>query len=171
MEITPAQTIGPFFRFALPFERGPRLVPDGHPGAVRVAGRVLDGAGEPVPDALIEVWQAGPDGTYGRTPGFHGFGRCPTDAAGRYAFVTVKPGAVAPHAPCLNLTVFARGLLRHLVTRVYFPDEAAANAADPVLAAITDTARRATLVAAPGDGGPVFDIRLQGGRETVFFGD
>jgi protocatechuate 3,4-dioxygenase alpha subunit len=188
VNLTPAQTIGPFFRFALPLDDGPFLVSPDAPGAVRVAGRVLDGAGQPVSDALVEIWQAAPGtGTAGddRTDdpspgsGFRGFGRCPTDAAGRYRFVTAKPSAVPPDAPHLTVLVFARGLLNHLVTRLYFPDEDAANAVDPVLSALPDPARRDTLIArrdgpegTEGTGGTslAFDIRLQGDHETVFFG-
>jgi protocatechuate 3,4-dioxygenase alpha subunit len=133
-----------------------------------VGGRVLDGAGEPVPDALVETWQADPGGS-----GFRGFGRCATDAEGRWAVRTVKPrplptadgGREAPH---LDVSVFARGLLGRLVTRVYFPDEAEANAADPLLASIQDPAARARLVATPDGDRLRFDIRLQGDQETPF---
>jgi protocatechuate 3,4-dioxygenase, alpha subunit len=191
---TPSQTVGPFFAIGLPWPDGPLVVPAGTPGAVRVAGRVLDGAGAPVPDALVETWQADPAGRFahpddprgpagrrspaaapGAPAGFRGFGRCPTDPQGRYWILTVKPGPLpalgqggATQAPHLDVSVFARGLLGRLVTRVYFPDEPDANAADPVLAGL-DPAGRATLVAAPADGGYRFDIRLQGDRETVFF--
>ena len=180
---TGSQTVGPFFAIGLPWEDGPYVVPEGTPGAVRIAGRVLDGAGDPVPDALIETWQADPDGRFAHpddprgaatsaVPGFRGFARCPTDAEGRYWLLTVRPGALpAPtggtEAPHLNVTVLARGLLRHLVTRIYFPDEA--NDADPVLATL-DPERRDTLVAVADGDGLRFDIRLQGAGETVFFG-
>jgi protocatechuate 3,4-dioxygenase alpha subunit len=144
---------------------------------------VLDGAGDPVPDALVETWQADPDGRFphpddprgaAQGEGFRGFGRCPTDADGRWFIVTRKPGALpAPgggvEAPHLDVSVFARGLLDRVVTRCYFPDEAAANAADPVLAGIADAERRATLVATPEAGWLRFDIHLQGEHETVFF--
>jgi protocatechuate 3,4-dioxygenase, alpha subunit len=178
---TPSQTVGPFFAVALPWPDGPDVVPDGTPGAVRIGGRVLDGAGDPVPDALVETWQADPDGLFAHpddprgpaTSGFRGFGRCATDAEGRWAVRTLKPGPLpAPgggaEAPHLNLSVFARGLLNRLVTRIYFPDEAEANAADPLLASITDPAARARLVAVAGDDGLRFDIRLQGDQETPF---
>ena len=157
---TPSQTVGPFFGFALPFDAGPDAVAPG-PGAVRIEGQVLDGAGDPVPDSLVEVW-AGEQ-----------FARCRTDPEGAY-HVSVRKPEPAPlpdgtrQAPHLTVTVFARGLLRHLVTRVYFPDEAAANAADPVLERV-DPAARQTLVAR-GEGGLLhFDIRLQGEGETAFF--
>lgn len=168
---TPAQTVGPFFSHALPWPDGPAVVTPDAPGAFWLRGRVLDGAGTPVPDALIESWQADPAGRFGR--GFRGFGRCPTDPQGRWAIRTVKPGPVpgpdgAPQAPHLVLSVFARGLLNRLVTRVYFADEAGPNAADPVLAGLPEPARE-TLLARQTGGGYEFDIRLQGDHETVFF--
>jgi len=182
--VTPSQTIGPFFAIMLPLGSN-ELVSPGTAGTIVVEGRVLDGAGEPVSDALIELWQAGPDGVYAHPAdprsaeremarGFGGFGRCATDADGRFSFVTVKPGPVPgfderPQAPHLNLGVFGRGLLRRLATRVYFPDEAAANARDPLLCSIEDEGMRATLVARPaGPGRLCFDIRLRGEGETAF---
>jgi protocatechuate 3,4-dioxygenase, alpha subunit len=176
--LTPSQTVGPFFDYALPYEGGERLVGAGDPDALRIAGTVFDGAGDPVPDALIEIWQANRAGRY-RHPddardelpledGFTGFGRCPTDAEGRFGFVTVKPGAVPPHAPHVNVIVLGRGLLKQLVTRIYFPDEEAANAADPLLASIEDPAVRSTLVGRARDGVLGFDIHLQGERQTAF---
>ena len=152
---TPPQTIGPFFHIGLDVPGTERLVSAEHPGAVRIEGRVFDGAGDPVNDALIEVWDA--QGAR--------FGRCATDAEGRYRFLTLKPvgrsGAGTPiEAPHLNVSVFARGLLDHLVTRIYFPDEEAANAADPVLAMIADLRARATLVARVEAGSLRFDIHL-----------
>lgn len=181
--VTPSQTVGPFFAIGLTWPGGPRVVPDGTPGALRIHGQVLDGAGQPVPDALIETWQADPDGRFTHpddprgagADGFRGFGRCPTDDLGRYEIHTVKPGPLpapagaATEAPHLTVSVFARGLLDRLVTRVYFPDEPGANATDPVLSAITDPQDRASLVAVADGGGLRFDIRLQGERETVFF--
>jgi protocatechuate 3,4-dioxygenase alpha subunit len=178
---TPSQTVGPFFSVALPWPDGPYVVAGGTPGAVWLRGTVLDGNGEPVPDALVESWQAGPDGRFGHpddprgaVAGFRGFGRCPTDDAGRWSILTVKPGPVpgpagTTQAPHVDLSVFARGLLDRVVTRVYFPDEERANAADPVLAGIADLAARATLLATATDDGYRFDVRLQGDRETVFF--
>jgi protocatechuate 3,4-dioxygenase alpha subunit len=172
---TPSQTVGPFFAFGLPFEGGERLVDD---GGFWIEGAVYDGAGDPVGDALVEIWQANRHGRY-RHPedtreelpledGFDGFGRCPTDAEGRFEFVTVKPGATDGQAPHIAVCVFARGLLRHLYTRIYFPDEAAANAADPLLSSIGDPRSRSSLVARPLDGVLAFDIRLQGERQTAF---
>jgi protocatechuate 3,4-dioxygenase alpha subunit len=178
---TPSQTIGPFFAVGLPWADGPDVVPAGTPGAVRVGGTVTDGAGDPVPDALVETWQADPAGRFAhpddpRGPaaaGFRGFGRCATDAQGRWAIRTLKPGPLpAPdggvEAPHIDVSVFARGLLHRLVTRVYFPDEPDANAADPLLASIQDPAARVRLVAVADPGGLRFDIRLQGVQETPF---
>jgi protocatechuate 3,4-dioxygenase alpha subunit len=257
---TPSQTVGPFFALpgALPWNDGPLVVPAGTPGAIRISGRVFDGAGEPVPDALIETWQADPDGRFahpadprgpsiphqatgpdqttgphpatgpdqmsgpdqtigpdqtarsdqagpdaargtgsigsaggrdadpaaggagsagwslGHGAGFRGLGRCPTDPDGRYWILTLKPGPVpapggGPQAPHLDVTVLARGMLQRLVTRIYFPDEAAANERDPVLSAIEEPEVRAGLIAVAEDGGLRFDIHLQGDRETAFF--
>jgi protocatechuate 3,4-dioxygenase, alpha subunit len=187
-QMTPSQTVGPFLAIGLPWPDGPFVVPEGSPGAITITGRVFDGAGEPVPDALVETWQADPDGRFSHPddprgapgegrPAFRGFGRCPTAADGSYRIITLKPGSLpspggGTEAPHLDVSVFARGLLDRVVTRVYFPDEAQANAADPVLASIADPARVATLVARaePGaDGRLRFDIRLQGDGETVFF--
>lgn len=190
LPLTPSQTVGPFLAISLPWADGPYVVPEGTPGAITIAGKVLDGAGEPVAEAMLETWQADPDGRFahpddprgrgtreGGAAGFRGFGRCMTDAAGRYRFVTLRPGRLpwpggAAEAPHLDVSVFARGLLDRVVTRIYFPDETQANEADPVLASIGDPARAATLVARaePGaDGSLRFDIHLQGDHETVFF--
>jgi protocatechuate 3,4-dioxygenase, alpha subunit len=169
--VTPSQTVGPFFAIGLPWSAGPDVVPEGTPGAVWLRGRVTDGAGDAVPDALIETWQADPAGRYGEA-GFRGFARVGTDGDGRYAIRTVKPGPVpgpdgSTLAPHMAMSVFARGLLNRVVTRVYFADEEAANAADPVLG-LVPAAARATLVARAGADGYEFDIRLQGDDETVF---
>lgn len=183
--LTPSQTVGPYFAMRLPWEAGPYVVPAGTPGAITIVGRVYDGAGDPVPDSLVETWQATPDGRFahpddprGPVPGgdaaFRGFGRCATGHDGSYQIVTLKPGALPfgdgrTEAPHLTVSVFARGMLDRTVTRIYFPDEQAANDADPVLAAVP-AKRRATLIAVPaGDGLLRFDIRLQGPEETVFF--
>ncbi|MCO5969713.1 protocatechuate 3,4-dioxygenase subunit alpha [Actinoallomurus soli] len=170
---TPSQTVGPFFGYALPYADGPYVVPEWHPDAIRIRGRVLDGAGEPLPDALVEIWQADADGNVARGGGalrragkdFSGFGRCGTDAAGNYWFSTLKPGGPAPHIAVL---VFARGLLKPVATRIYFPGEPG-NATDPVLSAVPDD-RRDTLVAVrEGERSYRFDVHLRGERETVFF--
>jgi protocatechuate 3,4-dioxygenase, alpha subunit len=180
---TPSQTVGPFFSIGLSWADGPYAVPEGTPGAMWLRGRVLDGAGEPVPDALVETWQADPDGRFDhpddprgpakRADGFRGFGRSATDADGRYAVRTLKPGCVPgpdgrPQAPHVDVSVFARGLLKRVVTRLYFPHADAANAADPVLTGVADPGARATLVAERSDDGYRFDVRLQGDGETAF---
>jgi protocatechuate 3,4-dioxygenase alpha subunit len=180
---TPSQTVGPFFGFALPFEGGAALVPEDQADAIVVSGAVLDGEGAPVGDALIELWQANRAGRYAHPedtrdeiplePGFTGFGRCPTDSDGRFSFVTVKPGPVPDasgrmQAPHIDVNVFARGLLKQLVTRIYFPDESEANGADAVLGSV-EPDRRSTLVAVPDGDRLRFDIHLQGDLETVFF--
>ena len=149
---TPSQTVGPFFGFALPFEGGPNV----EGGTIRIEGQLLDGAGGPVPDGLLEAWQGDQ------------FARCGTDAEGVFHFTVAKPAAPPDEAPHLNLIVHARGLLRHLVTRVYFPDEEESNAADPVLQKV-DPGRRPTLVARKDGNVLRFDVRLQGDGETVFF--
>lgn len=189
---TPSQTVGPFFAYGLTPEQygypfasiaGGRIAGDEVPGErIRVVGRVFDGAGEPIEDAMIEVWQADGEGRYahpadrrGSNLGFRGFGRVGTgtDPERRFAFETIKPGSVdGSQAPHLTLIVFMRGMLRHVYTRVYFADEPAANERDPVLASLP-AARRQTLIASREDTstGPVyrFDIRMQGDGETVFF--
>jgi protocatechuate 3,4-dioxygenase, alpha subunit len=178
---TPSQTVGPFFQFLIrPGEE--RVVAADDPRAVRLEGRVVDGAGEPVPDAMVEIWQADPEGRYPHPddprngecePSFAGFARSGTDADGRYRFVTVIPGrVVAPdgqlQAAHAVVSVFARGLLDRVVTRVYFPVDDDALAADPVLASV-EPERRPTLIARKSADGFEFDIRLQGEDETVFF--
>lgn len=163
--LTPSQTVGPFFGFALPWPAGPHAVAADAAGAIRIRGRVLDGAGAGVPDALVETWQTDPP----TTDTFGGFTRTPTDEEGRYELVTLKPGSVGGQAPHIDVSVFARGLLDRVVTRIYFADEAQANATDPVLASVVDERARATLIADGDADGYVFDIRLQGEHETVFF--
>jgi protocatechuate 3,4-dioxygenase alpha subunit len=163
--LTPSQTIGPFLHIGLPWPDGPLAAPADAPGAITIVGHLVDGAGEPVVDALVETWQVAPAGT-------RGFGRCPTDRDGGYRITTVRPepqpdrdgGVEAPH---IDVSVFSRGLLDRLVTRIYFPD-APENATDPVLSSI-EPRRRGTLIATAVEGGYRFDIRLQGGEETVFF--
>lgn len=173
--LTPSQTVGPFFGVGLPFEKGEQIASPGSAGVIRIEGQVFDGKGDPVPDALLEIWQPDDQGHYRRVVDGEatGFGRSRTDAEGAFSFTTIKPGITrAPdgraQAPHLNVTVFARGLLRHLVTRMYFPDETRANASDPVLN-LVEPARRQTLIANSCGGVLHFDVRLQGERETVFF--
>lgn len=178
---TPSQTVGPFFHYALPYETGTRVAGPRRPGSILLGGRVLDGDGVPLPDSMVEIWQADESGSFVDTPhiyadpepdGFRGFGRCATGVAGDYQFRTVKPAAVGTvdgreQAPHIAMTVFARGMLRQAVTRVYFDDEAAANATDPLLAGL-DPRRRATMVATRTGDEFRFDVRLQGDDETVF---
>jgi protocatechuate 3,4-dioxygenase alpha subunit len=185
---TPSQTVGPFFHLGLARAEWTDLAAD-NPSGERIAieGRVLDGDSAPVPDALIEVWQANAAGRYNHPedhqadkaldPNFRGFGRVATDFEGRFRLVTIKPGPVPSRgnswqAPHINLALFARGLLIHLHTRIYFADEPA-NAGDPLLSSIEDRAARNTLLARRADEGgdpPIyrFDIVMQGENETVF---
>lgn len=192
---TPSQTIGPFFAYGLtPVQYGypfKSLITSDLAGAmtegqrIQLIGRVLDGEGTPVNDALVEIWQANAHGLYRRPadsrqdnrydPDFSGFGRCGTgtDPEARFLFDTIKPGAIGNgQAPHLNVVLTMRGLLNHLFTRIYFDDEAAANADDPVLAQVP-IERRRTLLAQrnPAAAGIVyeFDIHMQGPSETVFF--
>lgn len=182
---TPSQTVGPYYAIGLPWPEGPYVVPEGSPGAIRLRGTVFDGRGAVVPDHLIETWQADPDGRFadlhGAGPGgpsllegFRGFGRCGHEIGdGSFELVTVKPGRVpgpggALQAPHIAVSLFARGLLHRLVTRIYFVDEEEANASDPVLRSVP-AERRATMLAMPDDDGYRFDLHIQGPRETVFF--
>ncbi|MEO3814863.1 protocatechuate 3,4-dioxygenase subunit alpha [Sphaerisporangium sp. B11E5] len=181
---TPAQTVGPFFGYALPFTGGGDVAPAGEPGAVILHGQVFDGAGVPVPDALLEFWQPAPDGSRAGAPGslrrdpvngavagrtgleFTGFGRVATDAAGHYVLRTLPPGGV----PYISVCVFARGLLHHLYTRAYLPGLTDPEA-EPLLSSLPES-RRATLLAVrERDGVHRFDVRLQDDgvhEETVF---
>jgi protocatechuate 3,4-dioxygenase beta subunit len=154
LERTPSQTVGPFFEFGLcrRVENQP-VAPDA-PDAVRIEGRILDGEGSPVPDAMVEIWPP--------------WGRCGSDADGRYSFVTRRPSAARGQAPHLALLVFARGLLKPVLTRLYLPGDPA-NETDPVLSGIPDADERATLIAVAEDGALRFDVRLQGERQTAFF--
>jgi protocatechuate 3,4-dioxygenase alpha subunit len=178
LPLTPSQTAGPYHTLGLTWPDGPSVVGAGTPGAVWLRGRLFDGRGDPISDGLIETWQADPDGRFDQTGSglFRGFGRCATGPDGGYAILTLKPGPIPTagigldrQAPHIDVSVFARGMLKRAVTRIYFADEADANAADPVLAGIADPAARASLVAEVTDDGYRFDIRLQGDGETVFF--
>jgi protocatechuate 3,4-dioxygenase alpha subunit len=191
---TPSQTVGPYFAYALTSEQygypypsfaGSQVANEDTEGErIRVMGQVLDGAGDPVTDAMIEIWQANAFGRYNHPedkrrdnydPTFKGFGRCGTgtDPQSRFVFDTVKPGAVGDgQAPHLNVIVMMRGLLSHAYTRIYFSDETEANAKDPVLQSVPED-RRETLIARR-EKGPTgalyrFDIHMQGDNETVFF--
>lgn len=165
---TASQTAGPFFSIGTAAGDRTVLAPEGTPARIRIEGRVLDGEGHGIPDALVEIWQADGDGRFPPETSWDGFGRSPTDRDGRYRFVTVKPGARAPEAPHIEVSVFARGLLQRLVTRIYFPEDAPLLGKDPLLAAVPDE-RRSTLIATRiGEDAYGFDIRLQGAGETVF---
>ncbi|MCW2508087.1 MAG: pcaG [Modestobacter sp.] len=181
--VTPSATVGPYLSIGLTWDDGPYAVAEGTPGAIWLRGRVFDGAGALVPDGMIETWQADPDGRFPHPddprgavtrPGFRGLGRSHTVPSGEYAILTLKPGRVPDgegglQAPHVDVSVFARGLLDRVVTRIYFADEAEANAEDPVLTALPDDASRRTLIARPSEDGYVLDIHLQGEDETVFF--
>jgi protocatechuate 3,4-dioxygenase alpha subunit len=179
---TASQTVGPYLRIGLIYgEAQNNLVQEKTIGErIRITGTVFDGEGQPVPDAMIEIWQPDANGIFNHEadpqqaqadPHFHGFGRAENRSGGVYEFHTIKPGGRDGDAPFINVYVFARGILRHALTRIYFADEPA-NANDPVLAEI-DAGRRPTLIATPENGGDPtvyrFDIHLQGERETVFF--
>jgi protocatechuate 3,4-dioxygenase, alpha subunit len=191
--ITPSQTVGPFFAYGLTSNgkydwndafTNNLVTPDASGERLRVEGHVFDGDGQPVPDCMLEIWQADAQGRFAYpkdkralpNSAFRGFGRCGSDASGGYAFDTVRPGSVPdpdgkPQAPHILLAIFARGMLLHNYTRIYFDDESA-NATDPVLA-LVPVERRGTLIAKreSGAGNAVyrFDIHLQGDNETVFF--
>ena len=188
--VTPSQTVGPYFAYGLTpggkYEWNDAftnnlVTPDASGERVRVEGTVFDGDGVPIVDCMLEIWQADAHGKYSHpddtqdrppTPGFKGFGRVATDESGVFRFTTVKPGSVAgPHgvaqAPHLLVAVFMRGLLIHLLTRLYFPDEPA-NAADPVLK-LVPAERRATLIATKVNDGLEWNVILQGQGETAFF--
>lgn len=182
--LTPSQTVGPYLTIGMmggPI--GPSLVSADDPRAIRIRGRLLDGAGDPVPDGTIEIWQANSAGRYAHPAdaraelpleeGFTGFGRSYTVNDGWFELLTVKPGRVPGldgrlQAPHLVVGVFARGLLKRLVTRLYFPDETEANGSDPLLTELAE-AERGTLVAQSLNGELRFDIRLQGDGQTTFF--
>jgi protocatechuate 3,4-dioxygenase alpha subunit len=187
MKQTPSQTVGPFYSIGLTRRAMNVLASDASEGQrIHIEGRVFDGDGKPVPDAMVEIWQANSYGRYNHPDdkqekpldaSFTGWGRSGTDENSFFHFETIKPGAVpgpgdTVQAPHVNVVVFARGMLLHAYTRIYFADEPA-NATDPVLNSIKSKRRRQTLIAIPGteNGKPVyrFDIRLQGENETVFF--
>jgi protocatechuate 3,4-dioxygenase, alpha subunit len=182
---TPSQTIGPFFHFALPYEAGPNVAGEKAEGErITIEGRITDGDGLPVTDALVEIWQANAHGRYNHPDdtqdkpldeAFGGFGRAPTDEEGMFRFYTVKPGAVPSlhnemQAPHINISILARGVLKRMATRLYFADETELNRYDPVLNLVPKE-RRVTLIAQRSADAPVYrlDIALQGMNETVFF--
>ena len=183
--LTPSQTVGPYFAMRLPWPEGPFVVPEGTRGAITIIGRLYDGAGNVIPDGLIETWQADPDGRFAhpddpRGPvaagykAFRGFGRSQTEADGSFRIVTLKPGPLPfgdgrTEAPHIDVSVFARGMLDRSVTRIYFPDETEANAEDPVLAAVPAERRNTLIAKRSGEGLLRFDVHMQGDQETVFF--
>ncbi|MGN6311515.1 MAG: protocatechuate 3,4-dioxygenase subunit alpha [Xanthobacteraceae bacterium] len=190
--LTPSQTVGPYFAYGLTpggkYEwndafSNDLVTPDVSGDRIRIAGQVFDGDGAVIPDAMLEIWQADAQGRFADPQDkralpnatFKGFGRCGTSAKGEFSFDTIKPGIVPdpdgkPQAPHILLAVFARGMLLHLYTRIYFDDEADKNAADPILA-LVPMERRTTLIARREAGSTTYrlDIHLQGDDETVFF--
>ncbi|MFJ2507321.1 protocatechuate 3,4-dioxygenase subunit alpha [Arthrobacter citreus] len=174
---TPGQTIGPFYGYALPFEKGGELLAPGLPGAIRLQGTVRDGAGEPIPDALLEIWQADSEGNIPQRTGslvrdgytFTGWGRTAVDNTGNYTFTTVNPGPTEEgSAPFISVVIFARGLLNKLHTRMYLPEDQEALAKDPLLSSLPEDRRRTLIATREADGGLRWDITLQGEDETVF---
>jgi protocatechuate 3,4-dioxygenase alpha subunit len=179
---TPGQTVGPFYGYALPYEKDRELLAPGSPGSIRLQGTVYDGAGLPIPHSIMYIWQPDSDVKLVHRTGslvldgytFTGFGRSAVGNTGVYTFTTVNPGSTEPvpgkpaAAPFISVAVFARGLMNRLFTRVYLPENEEALAADPLLSSL-DPERRSTLIARrDADGGLIWDIRLQGEGETVF---
>ena len=178
-----SQTVGPYLHIGLTWLVTDNLVGSGVAGEpLTIEGRIIDADGKPVDDALVEIWQANAHGRYAHPDdtrdlpleaGFKGFGRVPTDAAGRFRFTTIKPGRVPAddrslQAPHINVTIFMRGMLKHLKTRIYFPEDPA-NGGDPVLSRVP-AERRGTLIAVPrGKAALEWNVVLQGRDETVFF--
>jgi protocatechuate 3,4-dioxygenase alpha subunit len=182
--VTPSATVGPYLAIGLTWPDGVWAAVEGTAGGFWIRGRVFDGAGNLVPDAMVETWQADPAGGFpspedprgaASCPGFRGYARVQTiDPPGEFALHTVKPGRVPDgegglQAPHIDVSLFARGLLDRVVTRIYFADEAEANAEDVVLRSLPDDDARRTLVATPSGDGYRLDFYLQGDRETVFF--
>jgi len=182
--VTPSATVGPYLAIGLTWPDGVWAAAEGTEGGFWIRGRVLDGAGDVVPDALVETWQADPDGGFpspedprgaAAFPGFRGYARSSTvDPPGEFAVFTLKPGRVPDgegglQAPHVDVSLFARGILDRVVTRIYFADEEQANTEDAVLRSLPDDAARRTLIATPSADGYRLDIHLQGDRETVFF--
>jgi protocatechuate 3,4-dioxygenase, alpha subunit len=185
LQATTSQTVGPFFKIGFEWLNCDNLVGEGVSGErVTVQGRVFDGDGRPVPDAILEIWQANAHGKYDHPedtqnkplePGFKGYGRVPANPEGWFRWSTIKPGPVPgpdgrDQAPHLLVSVFMRGLLKRLVTRMYFPDDVR-NSGDAILN-LVDPARRSTLIAKKTTGGPgtfEWNVILQGPDETVFF--
>ncbi|MHC6222882.1 protocatechuate 3,4-dioxygenase subunit alpha [Arthrobacter sp. MMS24-S77] len=179
---TPGQTVGPFYGYALPFNKDNELLAPGSAGSIRLQGTVYDGAGDAIPDAILEIWQPDSEGNVVQRTGslvrdgytFTGWGRAAVGNSGVFTFTTVNPGSTSPvpgkpgAAPFISVAVFARGLMNRLFTRIYLPENEEALAADPLLSSL-DPERRKTLIARrDADGGLTWDLRLQGENETVF---
>jgi protocatechuate 3,4-dioxygenase alpha subunit len=183
LQTTPSATVGPYLSIGLTWADGAHVVAPDTAGAIWLRGLVLDGAGDPVPDALVETWQCDPDGRFDHPddprgavsyPAFRGFGRSPTVPDGEYAVCTLKPGRLPDgegglQAPHIDVSLFARGILDRDLTRSYFADEAEAIAEEFVQRSLPTDAARRTLIAEPTDDGYRLDFYLQGDRETVFF--
>ncbi|MDN5772952.1 MAG: protocatechuate 3,4-dioxygenase subunit alpha [Brevibacterium aurantiacum] len=174
---TPGQTVGPFYGYAMPWPGDNEIVPPAKDGAVQLHGYVYDGAGAPVPDAILEIWQPDGNGDVSRNSGslrrdgftFTGFGRNAVDPEGRFVFSTLNPGPTeAGKAPFISVVVFARGLLNRLFTRIYLPEDTAALTADPLLSSLDEADRNRLIATREADGSLRFDIRLQGEDETPF---
>ena len=174
---TPGQTVGPFYGYALPYAKDRELLAPGSPGSIRLHGTVYDGAGHPIPDAILEIWQADADGNVPQRSGslvrdgytFTGFGRTAVGNTGTFTFTTVNPGPTeAGAAPFIAVAVFARGLMNRLFTRVYLPEDEDALAQDRLLSSLEPDRRRTLIARRDPDGGLSWDIRLQGDGETVF---
>lgn len=173
---TPGQTVGPFYGFALPYDRDNALVDRTHPGAIRLHGTVYDGEGTPIPDSMLEIWQADEHGNISQEPGsllrdgytFTGWGRNAVDNVGHYDFTTVNPGPVDGKAPFISLIVFARGLLNKLHTRIYLPENEELLANDALLSSLPEERRRTLIATREPNGDLRFDVHLQGDDETVF---
>ncbi|GAA1804658.1 protocatechuate 3,4-dioxygenase subunit alpha [Nesterenkonia flava] len=175
---TPGQTVGPFYGYALPFEGGPELIRPSDPRAVRLYGTVRDAEGTPVPDALLEIWQPDDQGRISQETGslhrdgytFTGFGRAEVNRAGEYQFITLNPGATDEgKAPFILMTVFARGLLDRLFTRIYLPEHRQTVEEDPALSGLSAEDRHRLFAHRDEDGGLRFDVHLAGESQTVFF--
>ncbi|SEQ52987.1 MULTISPECIES: protocatechuate 3,4-dioxygenase subunit alpha [Micrococcaceae] len=174
---TPGQTVGPFYGYALPYEKDNELLAPGSPGSIRLQGTVYDGSGQAIPDAILEIWQPDSEGRIVQKTGslvrdgytFTGWGRGAVGNSGVYTFTTVNPGPTKPGAAAfISVAIFARGLTNRLFTRIYLPEDTEALANDPLLTSL-EPERRTTLIARRDpDGGLTFDIRLQGEGETVF---
>ena len=177
LKATPGQTVGPFYGYAMPFPHDNELVPPSRADAVLLHGIVYDGAGTPVPDAILEIWQPDEYGVVSRATGslrrdgftFTGFGRNAVDPEGRFNFSTLNPGPTeANKAPFISVVIFARGLLNRLFTRIYLPEETKALAADPLLSSLGTADQNRLIATREADGSLRFDIRLQGEDETPF---